>query len=134
MDEDFSFLQPLDLITKDVYQLRQMIKERKKNSQKDRDKDKEPESYKRKDKELEKEHEGERARVREKERQAREKEFEKDREGVEKNKKREKQHEDHNVRDMVTDQEVKVNVKHEENGASGGKFNHISEVKSPISL
>ncbi|XP_020421603.1 WD40 repeat-containing protein HOS15 isoform X2 [Prunus persica] len=95
-----------------------MIKEKRKNLQKDRDKDKERESYK-KDKELEKEHEGERARVKEKERQEREKEFEKDRERIEKNKEQEKQHEDHNDRDMVTDQEEKINVKHEENGASG---------------
>ncbi|XP_016652848.1 PREDICTED: F-box-like/WD repeat-containing protein TBL1XR1 isoform X2 [Prunus mume] len=118
LDEDFSLINPLDLITKDLYQLRQMIKEKRKNLQKDRDKDKERESYK-KDKELEKEHEGERARVKEKERQEREKEFEKDRERIEKNKEQEKQHEDHNDRDMVTDQEEKINVKHEENGASG---------------
>ncbi|CAB4284160.1 unnamed protein product [Prunus armeniaca] len=118
LDEDFSLINPLDLITKDLYQLRQMIKEKRKNLQKDRDKDKERESYK-KDKELEKEHEGERARVKEKERQEREKEFEKDRERIEKNKEQEKQHEDHNDRDMVTDQEEKINVKHEDNGASG---------------
>ncbi|BFG35862.1 hypothetical protein CerSpe_221360 [Prunus speciosa] len=119
LDEDFSLINPLDLITKDLYQLRQMIKEKRKNLQKDRDKDKERESCQKKDKELEKEHEGERARVKEKERQEREKEFEKDRERVEKNKEQEKQHEDHNDRDMVTDQEEKINVKHEENGASG---------------
>ncbi|CAL9002210.1 unnamed protein product [Prunus brigantina] len=120
LDEDFSLINPLDLITKDLYQLRQMIKEKRKNLQKDRDKDKEHESYK-KDKELEKEHEGERARVKENERQEREKEFEKDRERIEKNKEQEKQHEDHNDRDMVTDQEEKINVKHEENGASGAE-------------
>ncbi|PQQ14628.1 F-box-like/WD repeat-containing protein TBL1XR1 isoform X1 [Prunus yedoensis var. nudiflora] len=119
LDEDFSLINPLDLITKDLYQLRQMIKEKRKNLQKDRDKDKERESCQKKDKELEKEHEGERARVKEKERQEREKEFEKDRERVEKNKEQEKQHEDHNDRDMVTDQDEKINVKHEENGASG---------------
>ncbi|KAL6277581.1 hypothetical protein ACE6H2_021182 [Prunus campanulata] len=119
LDEDFSLINPLDLITKDLYQLRQMIKEKRKNLQKDRDKDKERESCQKKDKELEKEHEGERARVKEKERQEREKEFEKDRERVEKNKEQEKQHEDHNDRDMVTDQEEKINVKHEENGTSG---------------
>ncbi|MCL7045260.1 hypothetical protein MKW94_018555 [Papaver nudicaule] len=45
-DEDFSFLQPLDLITKDVNELRQIIKEKKGNLQKqqrkDMEKDKEP--------------------------------------------------------------------------------------------
>ncbi|KAI3916059.1 hypothetical protein MKW98_004500 [Papaver atlanticum] len=45
-DEDFSFLQPLDLITKDVNELRQIIKEKKENLQKkqrkDMEKDKEP--------------------------------------------------------------------------------------------
>ncbi|KAM1529565.1 hypothetical protein ACFX1Z_018758 [Malus domestica] len=124
LDEDFSFLQPLDLITKDVNQLRQMITEKRKNSQMDKDKDKEHESYQKKDKdkELEKEHDGERARVREKERKEREKDFEKDRERIEKNKEREKQHEDRNDRDVVRDQEDKVNVRHEENGASGGRF------------
>ncbi|KAM1291703.1 hypothetical protein ACFX13_019088 [Malus domestica] len=124
LDEDFSFLQPLDLITKDVNQLRQMITEKRKNSQMDKDKDKEHESYQKKDKdkELEKEHDGERARVREKERKEREKDFEKDRERIEKNKEREKQREDRNDRDVVRDQEDKVNVRHEENGASGGRF------------
>ncbi|KAK9285085.1 hypothetical protein L1049_024270 [Liquidambar formosana] len=130
VDEDFSFLQPLDLITKDVYELRQIIKEKKKNLPKDRDVDK--------DKEFDREREGERGRVKEKERQEREKEFdgrvpaqvktqgEKDRERTEKDraekdKEREKQHEEvHTDREMVTDQEDKVNVKQEENGVSGG--------------
>nr|XP_028949511.1 WD40 repeat-containing protein HOS15-like isoform X1 [Malus domestica] len=129
LDEDFSFLQPLDLITKDVNQLRQMITEKRKNSQMDKDKDKEHESYQKKDKdkELEKEHDGERARVREKERKEREKDFEKDRERIEKNKEREKQREDRNDRDVVRDQEDKVNVRHEENGASGDirRYRHL---------
>ncbi|KAL2333481.1 hypothetical protein Fmac_014694 [Flemingia macrophylla] len=67
LEEDFSFLQPLDLITKDVHELRQMISERRKKLQKERKK------------EFEKEHEGERVRAREKERREREKEVEKDR-------------------------------------------------------
>ncbi|RZB57209.1 WD40 repeat-containing protein HOS15 [Glycine soja] len=67
LEEDFSFLQPLDLITKDVHELRQMISERRKKLQKERKK------------EFEKEHEGERVRVREKDRREREKEVEKDR-------------------------------------------------------
>eukprot|EP00256_Glycine_max_P057437 XP_014625280.1 WD40 repeat-containing protein HOS15 isoform X2 [Glycine max] len=67
LEEDFSFLQPLDLITKDVHELRQMISERRKKLQKERKK------------EFEKEHEGERVRVREKDRRERDKEVEKDR-------------------------------------------------------
>ncbi|CAI0461576.1 unnamed protein product [Linum tenue] len=64
VEEDFSFLQPLDLITKDVRELRQMIKERKKGLQKERDKrekekEKEKEKEREKDKETEKEHERE---------------------------------------------------------------------------
>ncbi|TKY55661.1 F-box/WD repeat-containing protein TBL1XR1 [Spatholobus suberectus] len=123
LEEDFSFLQPLDLITKDVHELRQMISERRKKLQKERKK------------EFEKEHEGERVRAREKERREREKEVEKDRcerekevekevekdrEKVENDKEREQQHGDQTVREMVIDHEDRVPVKHEENGAVGG--------------
>ncbi|CAL5366831.1 unnamed protein product [Camellia sinensis] len=110
MDEDFSFLQPLDLITKDVYALQQMIKDKKKSQQKDMDK------------EFDREHdEGERKHVREREKHDREKEREKDKERTEKDKEKKKQHEGHTLREMVTDQEDKVDViKHEENGISGG--------------
>jgi|UniRef100_A0A2N9FDX2 transducin (beta)-like 1 len=121
LDEDFSFLQPLDLITKDVYELRQIINEKRKNLQKDRDKDKD------KDKELNREHEGERARIRDKERHEREKERhekekerEKDKERTEKDKEQEKQHVDHTDRETVADQEDKDNVKPEDNGVFGG--------------
>ncbi|KAH7566652.1 hypothetical protein JRO89_XS08G0209200 [Xanthoceras sorbifolium] len=103
MDEDFSFLQPMDLITKDVSELRLMVKEKKKTLQKDRDKEKE----------VDREHEGERGRIKEKERHDREKEREKD-------KQREKQREDHTDREMSIDQEEKVNYKPEENGVPGG--------------
>ena len=111
MDEDFSFLQPLDLITKDVHELRQIINERRRKLQKDANKD------------SEKEHEGERGRAREKERHEREKDCEKDRSKVENNKEREQQHENQTDRVMDTDQEDKVtNVKHEGNGALGGNM------------
>lgn len=63
MDEDFSFLHPLDVITKDVNQLQQLVKERRKNRDKDRDM------------EVERESEGERGRVIEKERQEKVKEL-----------------------------------------------------------
>ncbi|KAG7993554.1 hypothetical protein I3843_01G009600 [Carya illinoinensis] len=112
MDEDFSFLQPLDLITKDVYELRQIIKEKRKVLQKEKDKDK--------DKELGREHEGERGRIRDKERHEREKELEKDKERTDKDKDREKQHEEQTNREMVTDQEDKVEVKLEDNKVLGG--------------
>ncbi|KAK6773123.1 hypothetical protein RDI58_028361 [Solanum bulbocastanum] len=36
MDEDFRFLEPLDLITKNVSELQQMIKEKKEKVQKDK--------------------------------------------------------------------------------------------------
>ncbi|KAG2724290.1 hypothetical protein I3760_01G009600 [Carya illinoinensis] len=114
MDEDFSFLQPLDLITKDVYELRQIIKEKRKVLQKEKDKDKD------KDKELGREHEGERGRIRDKERHEREKELEKDKERTDKDKDREKQHEEQTNREMVTDQEDKVEVKLEDNKVLGG--------------
>ena len=121
MEEDFSFLQPLDLITKDVHELRQMINDRRKKLQKERSK------------EFEKEHEGERGQVREKERHEREKEVEKDREKdrLENDKEREQQHGDQTDREMVTDQEDKVTtVKHEENGTLGGNqlFNGIDYI------
>ncbi|CAK8562463.1 unnamed protein product [Lathyrus sativus] len=106
LDEDFSFLQPLDLITKNVHELGQMINERRKKLLKERNK------------ELEKEHEAERGRVREKERHQREKEVEKDRERVKVAKERE-QHVNKTDREVVRDQE-KVTAKHEVNGAAGG--------------
>ncbi|KAF3440210.1 hypothetical protein FNV43_RR18493 [Rhamnella rubrinervis] len=112
LDEDFSFLQPVDLITKDVIQLRQMIKEKRRMLQKDRNKDKE----------VDKEQEGECGRVRGKEKHEREKEREKEIERIEKDKEREKEHEEHKDRDMVIVQEDKVNIKQEENGVPGLKL------------
>ncbi|XP_017650065.1 WD40 repeat-containing protein HOS15-like isoform X2 [Gossypium arboreum] len=122
MDEDFSFLQPLDIITKDVNQLRQMIKEKRKNIQKDKDKDKEKnkDKDKNKDREVDREHEAERGRVREKERHEKE-EREKEREKAESNKEPEKQPEELADGDMVMDQEDKDAIGHEENGTSIGQ-------------
>lgn len=117
MDEDFSFLQPLDLITKDVHELRQIIRDKRRNLQRDREKDR--------DKEPDREIEGDRGRVREKEKHEKEKDREnreKEREKVkkEKEKEREKQSEDHADREMVMDQEEKDTVKNEENVLPGG--------------
>ncbi|XP_027361139.1 WD40 repeat-containing protein HOS15-like isoform X1 [Abrus precatorius] len=111
VDEDFSFLQPLDLITKDVHGLRKMVNERRKKLYKDRNK------------ESEKEHEGGRGWVREKERHEREKDCEKDGEKVENHKEQEQQHENPTGREMVTDEEDWVTVDHEENEAFRG--NHL---------
>lgn len=108
VDDDFSFLQPLDLITKDVHELRRMIREKKKSQQKSTEK------------ELVKEHDREIGPSIEREKQNREKEPEKDRDRIGMDKQRENQHEVHAGREMVTDQEDKANGKHEENGISGG--------------
>ncbi|CAL0314387.1 unnamed protein product [Lupinus luteus] len=108
LDEDFSFLQPVDLITKDMHELRKMINERRKKAQKDRDK------------ESGKEHGGERVRVREKERHEKDKECEKDRAKVENRKEQEQSPGNQINRQMVIDQEDNATVNHEENGAFGG--------------
>ncbi|XP_044470021.1 WD40 repeat-containing protein HOS15 isoform X1 [Mangifera indica] len=106
MDEDFSFLQPLDLITKDVYELRQMVKEKKKNVPGDKEKEKE----------VDREHEGERSHAKEKEKHDKEKERERDKEKIDKGKEREKLHGDQTDQEMLANQEEKVNEKPEENG------------------
>ncbi|CAA7034607.1 unnamed protein product [Microthlaspi erraticum] len=87
MEEDFSFFQPLDLISKDVKELQEMLKERKK-----KERDKEKERSKENDKELEREHEGDRNnRVKEKDRHEKQKEREREREKVEREKERERE-------------------------------------------
>ncbi|KAK9678502.1 hypothetical protein RND81_11G215800 [Saponaria officinalis] len=48
VDEDFSFIQPMDLITKDVNELRRMVKEKRKSLRKDREKDTEERDRERK--------------------------------------------------------------------------------------
>ncbi|KAA8528484.1 hypothetical protein F0562_035839 [Nyssa sinensis] len=114
MDEDFSFLQPLDLITKDVYELHKIIKEKKENLQKDRHREKNKDSNS-----FDEEHEQEHAREREKERQQKEKEREridKDK-GQEKGKDKEKPHEDPIDTKQIGD---KVSVRDEENGTCEG--------------
>ncbi|GKU94831.1 hypothetical protein SLEP1_g8268 [Rubroshorea leprosula] len=122
MDEDFSFLQPLDLITKDVYELQQLIKEKRKNIQKDRDKDKEM------DKDCDRENDGELAqgRVREKERHESDKEQEKDKVKIEREKEQEKQSEEQADTEMVMEQEDKDTIKQEENGTSGEPMDTVT--------
>ncbi|KAL9245817.1 hypothetical protein vseg_019423 [Gypsophila vaccaria] len=74
VDEDFSFIQPMDLITKDVNELRRMVKEKRKSLRKDREKDSE-------------ERDRERKRGRDNRRQIREKDLVKDVEVKEKDEK-----------------------------------------------
>ncbi|KAK2985658.1 hypothetical protein RJ640_006921 [Escallonia rubra] len=100
MDADFSFLQPLDLITKDVYELQNIIKEKKESLQKaryrDEDKDsKESDRGHEREHDRGKEHEVEHAleREKEKEREHARKEREKDHEQEHARKEREKEHE-----------------------------------------
>lgn len=108
-DEDFSFLQPLDLITKDVHELKKMINERRRKL------------HKGKNKEPEKEHDGDRGRVREKEKHEREKECEKDKEKVENKKEQEPLSENLISKEMVSDQEDKVNGAKKEDKVNGAK-------------
>lgn len=109
IDEDFSFIQPIDLITKDVYELQKMIKEKKENLQKTKHREKNKENItsvreneqehtrekeKEHAKEKEKENEQEHVKEREKERShAREKEKEQERQHLrEREKKIEQDH------------------------------------------
>uniref|UniRef100_A0A7N2KRQ7 Uncharacterized protein n=1 Tax=Quercus lobata TaxID=97700 RepID=A0A7N2KRQ7_QUELO len=117
MDDDFSFLQPLDLITKDPYELQKIIKAKKENLQKDR--------LEENGKHNESNHEIEQENVqeREKEKKGREKEQEQDKEKIEKDREREKgkdkekPHQDHIDKEKCED---KVIMEHEENGTAGG--------------
>ncbi|AES94615.2 putative transcription factor WD40-like family [Medicago truncatula] len=110
-DEDFSFLQPLDLITKDVHELKKMVNERRRKRQRG------------KTKESEKEHDGDRGLTREKERQEREKEREKDKENLENHKEQELQNENQISREMVSDQEDKINGTKKEDAKKKDRVN-----------
>ncbi|KAL9172326.1 hypothetical protein ABFS82_03G038400 [Erythranthe guttata] len=95
-DEDFQFLHPLDLITKDVVELRKIIKDKKENIQKDKGKGKEKEiivNGREHDRSVAMDKDKELAREKENERQQREKEKERDRERIEKEKERERDRE-----------------------------------------
>ncbi|XP_071913354.1 WD40 repeat-containing protein HOS15 isoform X3 [Coffea arabica] len=107
VDEDYLFLQPLDLITKDVYELRRTIKERRKNELK-----------KTKEKELDKQREEAHGLVKDREKQVRKREREKETERTEE-KPREKEHSYHNDKEVDTNHEDQKNVRNEENGVSG---------------
>lgn len=110
VDDDFSLLQPLDLITKDVNDLQQIIREKKKEKLlKERDKEKE------KDKEHVQEHERQPGGERERERQDRDKDQERNKEKMEKDKEQEREKEKQHV-------ERKEKARLDENGSYRGRF------------
>ncbi|KAI5655229.1 hypothetical protein M9H77_32416 [Catharanthus roseus] len=114
MNEDFQFVQPLDLLTKDVPELQKIIRERKENLR-DRPmvKDKVPA-------ENDREHDAEPSKDTEKEKQQREKE--RDRERTEKDKEREKGKDKEKPREDIPNIKQngdKISVKQEENGIGG---------------
>ncbi|CAK9139464.1 unnamed protein product [Ilex paraguariensis] len=117
MDEDFSFLQPLDLITKDVDELQKIIKEKKENLHKDKHRGKDKDTS-----EVDREHEREHAREREKEKQLKEKEEERDKERIEKDRERKKGKEKEKIHEDFTDMKHsgdKITARHEDNGTGG---------------
>lgn len=132
-DEDFQFLHPLDLITKDVDELRKIIKEKKENIQKDKSKGKEKEKEKENiengrehDRGLAMEKDKELAREKENEKQQREKEKERDRERTEKEKEKAKGKEKEKPFEDVSDVNHngdEINGRLEDNGTDGGKMN-----------
>ncbi|WVZ09269.1 hypothetical protein V8G54_013799 [Vigna mungo] len=109
LDEDFSFLQPLDLITKDVQELGKMVNNKRKKLHKDINK------------ESEKEHEGGRGWIKEKGRHEKaNKECEKDRDRTQDLKELEQKHGNQSIKELVTDQEHMVTSMHEQDKALEG--------------
>ena len=146
MDEDFQFLQPLDLITKDVHELQKIIKEKKENLQRDKPNEKEKD-----DLENGQEHEHEPSKEREKEKQQKEKEQE--REKIDKDREREKGKEKEKVHEDLTDTKMVVDTtgtkmemvvdtidtkmvvdssgpRHEEDGINGGNLHYFVLLKN----
>ncbi|KAI8559285.1 hypothetical protein RHMOL_Rhmol04G0159900 [Rhododendron molle] len=124
MEDDFSFLQPLDLITNDVlkfitndvYELRKIIKEKKENLKQDRQRDFEKDTNERN-----REHEREHAHTKEKEKPQREKEREQDRGSVEKHKEQEGKGKEKPLEEHIdSKQGDKVIIRHEESGQNEG--------------
>lgn len=114
MDEDFSYLQPLDLITKDVYELQKIVKDKKQHQQLDKLKSME------KDNELDVDKERDYAQGQEKEKG---KEPEQERERVEKDKMEENGEDKKKLSEEPIDIkhcEETGNVKDGENGSYGG--------------
>lgn len=128
VDEDFQFLHPLDLITKDVDELRRIIKEKKEIAQKDKSKGKEKENIengREHDRGLTMEKDKEPAREKENEKQPRDKEKERDRERTDKEKDKAKGKEKEKGKPFEDVNDVnntgdEINGRIEENGTDGG--------------
>lgn len=122
MDDDFSFLQPLDLITKDPYELQRIIKAKKENLQKDRLEENGKHNEVTQENELEQAQEREEKKGREKEQEPGKETIEKDRER-EKGKEKEKAPQDHVLNGEKC--EDKFVMEYEENGTLGGGHLHL---------
>ncbi|KAJ7538934.1 hypothetical protein O6H91_11G068900 [Diphasiastrum complanatum] len=113
LDGDFSLLQPVDLLTKDVGELRQLIKERREKIE--REKKEKEEKEKEKEKERLREREREKERERERERQEREKERERERLERERDREKEKERErDRIEKDKERERDEKIKIRVEE--------------------
>ncbi|KAG2663554.1 hypothetical protein I3760_16G036500 [Carya illinoinensis] len=123
VDDDFSFLQPLDLITKDPYELQRIIKAKKENLQKDRLEENGKHNEDTQVNELEHTQEREEKKGREKEQELGKETIEKDRE-LEKGKEKEKAHQDHIINGEKC--EDKFVMEYEENGTLGPEPMDIS--------
>ncbi|PHU01231.1 hypothetical protein BC332_31018 [Capsicum chinense] len=102
MDEDFQFLQPFDLITKNVDELQKIIKDKKEKLQKDK-----PTQNDKANADHERDHEREPAREREKEKQQKEKEREPAREREKEKQHKEKEREPAREREKEKQQKEK---------------------------
>ncbi|KAF3561913.1 hypothetical protein DY000_02011736 [Brassica cretica] len=112
--EDFSFFQPLDLISKDVNELQVMMLSERKRKERDKE-DKDRERSKENDKEVERDHDGARSRVKERERER--ETLERERLKLEREKAHAKQLGDGDM-DMAIDQREKENAGDEKPGRS----------------
>ncbi|KAJ9560139.1 hypothetical protein OSB04_005299 [Centaurea solstitialis] len=95
IDEDFSFIQPIDLITKDVYELQRMIKEKKESLQKTKHREKNKENNNTSVREHDQEHarEKEKEHAKEKEKENEQEHLrEREKERIHKEKEQERQH------------------------------------------
>ncbi|KAK1317660.1 Protein SPA1-RELATED 3 [Acorus calamus] len=114
VEDDFSFIEPFDLITKDVNELRKIVNEKKAKLQKELEKDKE------KDKDIVRAPEQEKECEVDRERQEREREQSRDRVNVEKDRDQEREKEKQHVEQSDRVHEDKVKGKLDDNGISGG--------------
>lgn len=117
MDEDFQFLQPLDLITKDAEELQKIIKEKKESLQRDKPRGK--------NKDVENDPGLENAPSKGKEREKQQRDKEQDREKTDKDKERDKGKEKEKVQEGLTEIRMggdKLGSRHDENGHGEGNL------------